>query len=566
MLAAKEGQTAATELLLGKGADIDATAMNSCTSLMFAVEGDHTGAMELLLSKGADVEATGGDWTALMLAAEQGQTAAMELLLGKGADVEAADDGGTTALMLAAAKGQTAAMELLLGKGADVKAEDAHGDTPAHLAASNGHAGCLCTLRDHGGATISLELKQRWLAARLEAVVGENPDAAGLDLVASRENLLDGLCRHLGIDESTGEVDGGVLAGPLAIQFQGENGAGDGVRREWFESTAAVIVDERRGLFASKDGGRTLQPNPHSELAGGADHLSYFALLGRIAGLSLYHREHIPAPWTTAFVKAAFGYRIVPADLEAVDPDLYKTKVAYVRDRVYATRDGMPIEDLDPTFEDEFEGTDYTAKGKKRPAPTDLKHNGAAIAVAEDNRLEYLQLMVEHRLVGGLQKQVAAFRNGLGVFFQDGVLDELRQLFDPADVQLLLCGTADIDVDGWQQSAEYEGGLDAGMAEATWFWAAVRALSAEHRAKLLHFSTGSSRAPAAGFTALRGYSGQVHRFRLQLVDGGPERLPAAATCFNTLKLPRYRSEQQTQDRIVTAITGARGFDEAAVAE
>ena len=40
-----------------------------------------------------------------------------------------------------------------------------------------------------------------------------------------------------------------------------------------------------RGLFISKDGGRSLHPNAHSATAAGADHLSHFALLGRIAGL-----------------------------------------------------------------------------------------------------------------------------------------------------------------------------------------------------------------------------------------------------------------------------------------
>ena len=48
-----------------------------------------------------------------------------------------------------------------------------------------------------------------------------------------------------------------------------------------------------RGLFRSKDGGRTLEPNPNSDVAAGADHLSYFALLGRITGLALYHREAV---------------------------------------------------------------------------------------------------------------------------------------------------------------------------------------------------------------------------------------------------------------------------------
>ena len=53
------------------------------------------------------------------------------------------------------------------------------------------------------------------------------------------------------------------------------------------------MLDPGRGLFLSKDGGRTLQPNPHSATAAGLDHLSYFALLGRITGLALYHREAV---------------------------------------------------------------------------------------------------------------------------------------------------------------------------------------------------------------------------------------------------------------------------------
>ena len=168
------------------------------------------------------------------------------------------------------------------------------------------------------------------------------------------------------------------------------------------------------------------------------------------------------------------------------------------------------------------------------------------------------------RLVGGIRQQVEAFRNGIDVFFGADVLADLHRMCDPYDVQLLLCGTAEIDVDDWEQSAEYDG-LTEDSAEARFFWAAVRLLSAEHLSELLHFCTGSSRAPAAGFAALRGYSGQPHRFRLQLVDGGPDRLPAAATCFNTIKVPRYPSEQHTRDKIVTAIAGAGGFDEGAVA-
>ena len=100
----------------------------------------------------------------------------------------------------------------------------------------------------------------------------------------------------------------------------------DGLRREWFGLATAEMLDPNRGLFASSDGNRTLQPSPQSAAIAGPDHLSYFALLGRIAGLALYHREPLNASWTTAFVKAAFGYKITFADLESSDPVSYNSQ------------------------------------------------------------------------------------------------------------------------------------------------------------------------------------------------------------------------------------------------
>ena len=425
------------------------------------------------------------------------------------------------------------------------------------------------------GVPISLKVKQQWLTTQLKLAVGDNPDESRVNLHANRASILEGLCDLLGVDPTSGQVGEHVAAGPLSVQFLDEHGVGDGVRRDWFENTVNEILDEQKGLFLSKDGGRTLQPNPHSKLAAGPDHLSYFALLGRIIGFALFHSEHIPAPWTTAFVKATFEYPIVLGDLESVDPELYRTKVAYIRDRTYATRDGMTLEDLELTFEADFSFEDYSAKGASAAKAIELKPDGASTAVTEDNRLEYLELLVNQRLIGDIQEQVSALRQGLDVFFktperpphwQISLKEDFRRLCTPVDALLLLCGAGNIDLDDWEQNTAYTGELTASSSEARRFWNVVRSLTAAHQAKLLHFCTGSSRAPAAGFEALRGYNGRRHRFRLQLDDRGGDRLPTAATCFNTLKLPRYASEQQAREKIITAITSASGFDEGAVAE
>ena len=202
---------------------------------------------------------------------------------------------------------------------------DAARKTPAEIAAGNGRIDCLrvfmgipgamkqlfdlvsqhpedleedaryeCLLSEPG--LIDLKTKQTWLAWRLEQVVGD-ADATQLSLVSDRTNVLEGLCAQLGVDEGSGHLVAGGAALPFAldVQFLGEAGTGDGLRREWFRQTVTEMLDPSRGLFLSKDGNRTLQPNPHSEIAGGPDHLSYFALLGRITGLALSPRCSTPA-------------------------------------------------------------------------------------------------------------------------------------------------------------------------------------------------------------------------------------------------------------------------------
>jgi ankyrin repeat protein len=70
--------------------------------------------VQLLLNKGADVEAKDKDgWTALIWAAQGGYEAMVRLLLDKRADVEAKDQYGWTALLWAAQEGHEAVVRLL---------------------------------------------------------------------------------------------------------------------------------------------------------------------------------------------------------------------------------------------------------------------------------------------------------------------------------------------------------------------------------------------------------------------------------------------------------------------
>ncbi|MFH1642606.1 MAG: ankyrin repeat domain-containing protein [Nanoarchaeota archaeon] len=122
--------------LLAKGADVNAKDyVGGETALIEAAWAGRTEIVEILLSKGADIEAASYGRTALYFAAMRGQTKTIEVLLAKGADVNAKDVGGNTPLLPAAMGGYTKAVEMLLAKGADVNVKGSHGVTALMAAA-----------------------------------------------------------------------------------------------------------------------------------------------------------------------------------------------------------------------------------------------------------------------------------------------------------------------------------------------------------------------------------------------------------------------------------------------
>jgi hypothetical protein len=226
----------------------------------------------------------------------------------------------------------------------------------------------------------------------------------------------------------------------------------------------------------------------------GPDHLSYFALLGRVTGLALYHREAIDVRWTDAFVKAVLEMAVVPDDLASLDPVLHRNKVVYLRG---LGADALAA--LDLTFEDDPSNAQM---GTQASIP--LKDGGAEIGVTKANLEEYLQLWVEYRLVGSIRPQVKAFQNGLGVFVPAKLRRQLRDCCTACDFQLMVGGTPAIDVADWKASTVYTDGLAPASTVISWFWTIVQAMDQAEQAALLHFVTGSSRAPADGFTQLMG--------------------------------------------------------------
>jgi ankyrin repeat protein len=137
--AAKNGDAAAVQALLDKGADVNAKKTNGATALMAASQLGHTEVLELLLAKGADINAKAQSGaTALLIACQNGRTEVVKALVAKGADTNAKASNGATALILASQQGNKEIVQALLTKGADVNAKMDNGATALMHAANNG--------------------------------------------------------------------------------------------------------------------------------------------------------------------------------------------------------------------------------------------------------------------------------------------------------------------------------------------------------------------------------------------------------------------------------------------
>ena len=187
--AARYDHTSIVELLLSKGASIEAKNEYLDTPLHHAAWNDHTSTVELLLSKGASIEATDKyNTTPLHRAARYGHTNTIELLLSKGASIEATDKYNNTPLHRAARYGHTSTVELLLSKGASIEATDKYNSTPLHLAAQYGYTSTVELLLEKG-ASIEVTNKHNYTPLRLARIFGHTRVVELLERVKATNSL-----------------------------------------------------------------------------------------------------------------------------------------------------------------------------------------------------------------------------------------------------------------------------------------------------------------------------------------------------------------------------------------
>lgn len=242
----------------------------------------------------------------------------------------------------------------------------------------------------------------------------------------------------------------------------------------------------------------------------------FFKFIGRIIGKALYEGRVLDCHFSRAVYKKILGKSVSVKDMESLDPDYYKSITWMLENDI--------TDIITETFSvdnDKF-GVIETK---------DLIPNGRNIAVTEENKHEYVRLMVEFKLIGSVQEQLDHFLKG----FHEIIPAELIAIFDEQELELLISGLPEIDVDDWKANTEYHQ-YTASSPQIQWFWRALRSFDDEEKAKMLQFVTGTSKVPLNGFKELEGMNG-FSRFNIHRDYGNKDRLPTSHTCFNRTFIP-----------------------------
>uniref|UniRef100_A0A8C6MG50 E3 ubiquitin-protein ligase n=1 Tax=Nothobranchius furzeri TaxID=105023 RepID=A0A8C6MG50_NOTFU len=383
------------------------------------------------------------------------------------------------------------------------------------------------------GPQIAYERSFRWKLAHFRYLCQSNALPSHVKITVSRQTLFEDSFQQI---MALKPYD---LRRRLYVIFRGEEGLDyGGLAREWFFLLSHEVLNPMYCLFeyAGKSN-YCLQINPASAI--NPDHLSYFCFIGRFIAMALFHGKFIDTGFSLPFYKRMLNKKLILKDLESIDPEFYNSLI-WIRDN-----------NIEECGLEMYFSVDMEILGKI--TSHDLKPDGANILVTEENKEEYIRfLMAEWRFSRGVEGQTKAFLDG----FNEVVPLQWLQYFDEKELEVMLCGMQEVDLQDWQRNTVYRH-YTRNSKQIIWFWQLVKEVDNEVRLRLMQFVTGTCRLPLGGFAELMGSNGP-QKFCIEKV-GKDTWLPRSHTCFNRLDLPPYKSYEQLKEKLLFAIEETEGF-------
>ena len=288
------------------------------------------------------------------------------------------------------------------------------------------------------------------------------------------------------------------------VRFENEPGLDmGGVTRDWFTALVKELFNPNYALFKLSENRLSYQPNPSSSINN--NHLEYFEFAGLIIARAIIGGICVDAHLTSSFIKQILGVELSLQDLQDVDKSLYDSLIWTLETKI-------DDQDLGLRFTAGYKDIDLTKI-------VYLKENGDNIPVTDENKKEYVKLLCQHIMKGQIEEQIQAFLNG---FYSLIPRNEIT-LFTPSELDLLICGVPEIDVEDLKNNCDFASPYSRNHPAVKMFFNVISKWGHEDLAKLLLFITGSSQVPIGGFKMMK-----ESRMPIIIAPGGEDpRLPQA---------------------------------------
>ena len=263
-----------------------------------------------------------------------------------------------------------------------------------------------------------------------------------------------------------------------------------------------------------------------------------FGFIGKLMGAAIRTQNNLGLSLPPLFWKKLIHEPVTLADLRGVDV----CQVQIIEMLKNPAAHDLTPENFEMAYDEKFAAKDSSGR------EVELVPGGKDLTVTYDNCGQYADLMAKMRLSES-DKAIQKIRQGISAVIQIDLLN----LFSWRQVETLVCGTVDVDVDILKENTDYEG---CGLSDQhiQYFWEVLREFSQIERSLYLKFVWGRKRLPSG-----KDWS---HMKVTRYNPAGPVNnyMPVSHTCFFTLDLPAYTTKEAMRVKLIYAITHCTAID------
>lgn len=321
------------------------------------------------------------------------------------------------------------------------------------------------------------------------------------------------------------------LRRPLRVTFEGEEGAGPGVTKEFFQVALRSFLDGSgmSGLFRYNEHQRTYWF--HED----ASQREAFRACGILLGQAVLNNVLVPNIFPRVLYERLLHDLESPCrrPISVEDVAMVSKETAQSLQRVL----DYPGPDIGEVFGD----LDWDQTGR---VPTGAR-------LTQETKVNFVKAYVSWFFNERIASQFIPLSEGFRAILGGSAL--LRSMVDAVQLEKIVCGgSVPVDINAIRRGAAHEGWSKAEEAEyLAAFWNVIEAFTESEKVQFVVFVTASDRVPLRGWQDLQ--------LTVQKNGVGDERLPTAHTCFCQLLLPKYSSFEKLRANLLLAIANSEGF-------